>query len=208
MKDPNKKMEIFLKEFSYFGSQNHPPDIIIKGGDAIEVKKVKGLGGTSIALNSSYPKSKLNSSNAMLTEECRSCENWSVKDIIYAVGNVFLNKVKIITFVYGDCYAAKPEVYEKIKQPVIDGINKLGLSLSKTTELARLNKIDPLKITDLRVRGMFQIASPIKFFSKIIPIDLRNNLDVFAIMRKSKFDSFNKKDVKEASSLMKFSDIK
>lgn len=35
----NYKHEIYSNLFSYFGNANNPPDLIIKGGDAIEVKK-------------------------------------------------------------------------------------------------------------------------------------------------------------------------
>ena len=38
-KDISKKEQKYSKEFSYLGNQNNPPDIIIKNGDAIEVKK-------------------------------------------------------------------------------------------------------------------------------------------------------------------------
>ena len=208
IKDPSKKMEVYQKEFSYLGSQNYPPDIIIRSGDAIEVKKVKGFGGTSIALNSSYPKHRLYSNGPMITEELKNCEDWKEKDIIYCVGNVFSNKVRVITFVCGDCYAANADVYEKVKKPLIDGIKSLNLNLSKTRELARLNKIDPLKITDLRVRGMFQIISPIRLFSEIISPSLKNNLSVFAIMRKEKFEIFSNEDKQKAKKEMNVKDIK
>lgn len=62
--------------FSYLGNQNNPPDMILKNGDAIEVKKVIGKDAT-LALNSSYPKDKLLASSPLLTQECRNCEpNW------------------------------------------------------------------------------------------------------------------------------------
>jgi len=68
---------------SYLGNQNNPPDFIIKKGDAVEVKKIGGLVG-SIALNSSYPKSKLHSDDVRILQSCRECDggNWSKKDII------------------------------------------------------------------------------------------------------------------------------
>ena len=205
--DPNKKMGIFLKEFSHLGSQNYPPDLIIKAGDAVEVKKVKNLGGTSIALNSSYPKSKLKANGPMITEEVKNCESWAEKDIIYCVGNVFSDKVKIISFIYGDCYAAKSEVYEKVIASMTKGISSLGLSLSKTKELARMNRIDPLRITDLRVRGMFQIKSPLNHYSRFIKPNLSDNLSAFCIMKKEKFESFSSEEQKEIKKKMKVSNI-
>lgn len=35
------RLETYNEKFSWLGSQNNPPDIMIKGGDAIEVKKLK-----------------------------------------------------------------------------------------------------------------------------------------------------------------------
>ena len=58
--------------FSYTGNQNNPPDIILKNGDAIEVKKVQG-NANALALNSSYPKAKLYSDSTMITSNCRNC---------------------------------------------------------------------------------------------------------------------------------------
>jgi predicted MPP superfamily phosphohydrolase len=205
--DPKIKMAIFLKEFSHLGSQNFPPDIIIRGGDAVEIKKVEKSGGTTIALNSSYPKSKLKANGPMITKEVKNCETWSEKDMVYCVGNVFDHKVRIISFVYGDCYAAKAEIYEKIREAMVNGISKLNLKLSQTGELARLNEIDPLKITDLRVRGMFQIRAPLKHFSDFIKPDLSKNLNVFCIMRKEKFQSFSESEKKEALKNMAVTDI-
>jgi hypothetical protein len=80
--------------FSWLGNQNNPPDLIIRGYDAIEVKKIEGTG--AIALNSSYPHAKLKSSSPMITNDCRRCEGsveWE-KDIIYAAGTVRNNVIR------------------------------------------------------------------------------------------------------------------
>ena len=53
--DELQKMQTYNQKFSWLGSQNNPPDIMIKGGDAIEVKKTQSA-NSSLALNSSYPK--------------------------------------------------------------------------------------------------------------------------------------------------------
>lgn len=73
--------------FSYLGNQNNPPDAMLRGGDAIEVKKIES-NNSSLALNSSYPKAKLFSDSSMISAACKLCEKWSVKDMIYAVGIV------------------------------------------------------------------------------------------------------------------------
>lgn len=74
--------EIYSRTFSYLGNQNNPPDAIIKNGDALEIKKIESK-GSSLALNSSYPKHKLYSSSPMITKACKNCEQWIEKDIIY-----------------------------------------------------------------------------------------------------------------------------
>jgi len=191
-KNDKKKEEKYRLVFSHLGSQNNPPDIMIRGGDAIEVKKVNNLRVSKIALNSSYPKAKLKSSNLMITEECRNCEKWSEKDIIYIVGHVLKEKIRILIMVYGDCFAAKPDFYERTIENITKEIKSLELNLTNTKELARLNKIDPLQLTDLRVRGMFQVTSPLNYFSEFITINPKSSFSVFTIMRSTKFNSFDK----------------
>jgi len=205
--DINKKLEIYNKYLSHLGSQNNPPDIMIRDGDAIEVKKVGGLGMNSIALNSSYPKQKLHSNDPMVTNDCKRCEKWDVKDFIYSVGNVDNGYIRIISFIYGDCYSAKKETYEKIKTFMINGIKKMGLDLSKTRELARINKLDPTKITDLRVRGMWQIKSPLSVFSGHIKFIPEKKMAVYAIMTRNKFNSFPKEDIKGVEKELSVKDI-
>ena len=56
--DENIRNHKISECFSYTGNKNNPPDIIIKRGDAIEVKKIENI-TADLALNSSYPKSKL-----------------------------------------------------------------------------------------------------------------------------------------------------
>ena len=62
--DELEKMRRYSDEFSWLGNQNHPPDIMIKGGDAIEVKKTQSA-NSDLALNSSYPKSTVQSIRAI-----------------------------------------------------------------------------------------------------------------------------------------------
>ncbi len=205
---PQQKATAYASIFSHQGSQNNPPDAMILNGDALEIKKVEGFNGSTIALNSSFPRVKIFSTDPMISDECRNCENWTEKEVIYSVGHQEQNKVKALIFVFGNCFAADAQIYENIKSKIIEGVSKLGLSLSKTKEVGRLNKIDPLQITDMRIRGMFQIKSPIKYFSNFVKIETNKKLSVFAIMRKSKFDSFSKAEQKLVLSKMNVSNIK
>ncbi len=199
--DRSKKIKIYSDTFSYLGNQNNPPDIIIKGSDAVEIKKIDGVRPSDLALNSSYPKAKLYSDSPMITAACRDCEDWREKDIAYAVGLVDKNNLKVLVFVYGDCYAASREIYERIRDTVVNGLKKLDVELSKTNELGRVNKVDPLGITNLRIRGMWTIKNPITVFPELFQYDLNDKLTVFSLMRKSKFESFAKADREQVSSL-------
>ena len=58
-----ERLNVFNQHFSWLGSQNNPPDIMINGGDAIEVKKTQSA-NSSLALNSSYPKANLKQNSA------------------------------------------------------------------------------------------------------------------------------------------------
>lgn len=193
--DEKEKTNMYSKNFSYLGNQNNPPDIIIRGGDAIEVKKIAGVKKSDLALNSSYPKSKLLSSSKMITDACRKCEpDWKEKDIVYSVGFVEGISLKAIVFVYGDCYAASPETYERVREKFIVGLSKTDMDFSKTNELGRINKVDPLGITNLRIRGMWAIQNPLKAFSILLNVEKENKFTLVALMRKAKYLSFPKED--------------
>lgn len=187
--DELEQLKKYNSEFSWLGNQNHPPDIMIKNGDAIEVKKTQSL-NSSLALNSSYPKSDLRVDNPMITAECKECETWDVKDIIYCVGHTSDETLNSLWMVYGDIYAAKHETYQRIKNTIAEGITEIpDVEFSETKELGRVNKVDPLGITNLRVRGMWQIDNPRRVFSYLdTPNDYEFELVV--IMKKEKFLSF------------------
>jgi hypothetical protein len=195
------KNEVYSKYFSYLGNQNNPPDIIIKQGDAIEVKKIESM-RSGLALNSSYPKNKLRSDSPMITGACRACEDWREKDIIYTVGVANDGKLKALWFVYGDCYAADKEVYERVGSKISSKIKELeGVEFSKTKELARVNQVDPLGITYLRIRGMWGIDNPIKVFEYAAKMESGAGLAVNAIMLAEKYLSFPEKDRKNIENL-------
>lgn len=104
-KDENIRLQKISQVYSYLGNKNNPPDLILKNGDAIEIKKIES-NNSSIALNSSYPKDKLYSNSPMITKSCRECESWQEKDIIYSIGYVKDGLLKTLCMVYGDCYTA------------------------------------------------------------------------------------------------------
>ncbi len=209
IKDKGKKDEAHIKVFSWGGSANHPPDFMIKGGDAVEVKKITSL-TSRIALNSSYPSAKLFSSNPLILPRCRDCEVWDEKDIIYFIGCIdskktgktqkTKNRLSSLWLIYGDCSAASKEYYERIKVTLKDGINDIqGLEIEGTNELGRVNKIDPLGASNLRIRGMWEIDHPATVHSSLdTSCNDQSNKNIsfkmIILMRKSKYESFPKVD--------------
>ncbi len=186
-----ERLEIFNQKFSWLGSQNNPPDIMIKGGDAIEVKKIQG-NGSSLALNSSYPKADLRHTSTMITKECKSCENWEIKDMIYCVGNVDNENLKSLWLVYGSVYCAKHETYQRIKTTISEGIKTIpNVVFSETKELGRVNQVDPLGITNLRIRGMWQIEHPKKVYHYLHTSD-KQEFELVCIIPNEKYQSFPK----------------
>jgi len=197
LKRNEKKDEIFNKNFSYLGNKNNPPDLIIKNSEAVEVKKLSSIDTTDIQLNSSYPKSKLQSDSSLITKDCRNCEpGWKEKDMIYAVGIVESNNLKQLTMIYGDCYAADAEVYERVKKRVTKGLYDTNLEFSETKELGRINRIDPLGITKLRIRGMWLITNPFKLYADMFNVNKLKNFTLLSVMSEEKYNSFPEKDKK------------
>ena len=95
-----ERLEKWSEIFSYIGNDANPPDIMLKNGDAIEVKKIQS-NDSALALNSSYPKRKLLNTDSMISNACREAENWKEKDLIYIVGVVKYNKIKNLCMIYG-----------------------------------------------------------------------------------------------------------
>lgn len=188
------RMILLSQCFSYLGNQNNPPDSIIKNGDAIEVKKIESS-GSSLALNSSYPKAKLFSSSNMLTDECKKCEIWTEKDIIYTVGVVKENVLSELCMVYGIDYAASENIYTRIKNAISDGVNSIqGIEFAETKELGRVNRVDPLGITYMRIRGMWGIENPMKVFNYVYKKDASKTFNFMAIINNEKYNSLKYTD--------------
>ena len=179
--------------FSYLGNKTNPPDSMLRGGnagDAIEVKKIENQ-TANLALNSSYPKCKLYADSQMISKACRECEQWTVRDMIYAVGVVKGDYLKSLAFVYGEDYCAEKETYERIKTKIKEGVETIdGIEFTKTKELGHINKVDPLGITYLRVRGMWGIENPFKVFNYVYEPNFSNAFNFMCIINDTKFNSF------------------
>ncbi|MDE6644017.1 MAG: NgoPII family restriction endonuclease [Muribaculaceae bacterium] len=190
-KDTDSFQQARSSVFSYIGNSSNPPDAMLKEGDAIEIKKIESL-STQIQLNSSYPKNKLYVDNPKICKACRECEKWDVKDMLYVVGHVNGKELKNIFFIYGDLYCDSNEIYENIESTIKSGLNSIDtFEFQETKELGRINKVDHLQITDLRIRGMWIIKSPFQHF-KYLAEEISNfNFKLVALIPSKKYYSFD-----------------
>ncbi|KIM05756.1 MAG: restriction endonuclease NgoPII [Sulfurovum sp. AS07-7] len=187
--DELKRLSIFENIYAYMGNKNNPPDLILKNSDAIEIKKLESH-STAIALNSSYPKAKLYANSPMITKACRECEPWSEKDMLYAIGYTAQSQLKSLWFIYGDCFCADKAIYEKIKDTISHGITSIAdVEFTPTNELGKVKKVDPLGITDLRIRGMWHIENPTKIFNYLYSYDETKSFQLICLMKKEKYNS-------------------
>lgn len=204
--DFTKKDLEYSKYLSYLGNSSNPPDFIIENGPAVEVKKIENLTFGDIALNSSYPKDSLYSNSTLISRACRECEdNWIQKDMIYTIGNIVNNKLKVLWLLYGDCYAAEQETYKKMKTKIQSGIaNIQGVEFTQTKELGKVNKVDPLGITNLRIRGMWSIKHPMKVFDYLVEdYNRETELQIYCLILKSKYDLLPNEDKKNLEDYIK-----
>lgn len=207
---PNDKKELYKKVFSTINVGNRAPDLIVWGGDAFEIKKVEKK-EKELALNSSHPHDLLRKDSQKISlSKTDKVMVWSEKNIYYVIGHV--NKIektdntpekkeiKSLFFVDGECLAAGPDVYQetlsKLKSIFYSYIEENGCRSKESKEIGRITDIDPKKITQLRVRGMWIVEYPTKVFGKQIKYELDTNykFQLFAIMRRKKYYSYPLKD--------------
>lgn len=190
--DNAEKIVKYSQVFSYEGSQTRPPDLMILGGDSIEVKKTETI-FSELQLNSSHPKSKLFSTSHLINNHCRNCEIWTEKDIIYAIGHV-PKKSKTLSslwLIYGSIYAADEDVYTELKSTITESLeNTPEIDFSETKELGRVNFVDPLKITNMRIRGMWLLQPPVKVYDYVYQYSNNLKFQLVAIIPFEKYNSF------------------
>lgn len=194
-KDTRSIKQARSRTFSYLGNSKNPPDAMHINGDAIEIKKIKSLGISQLQLNSSYPKNKLRSDNPKICNACRTCEEWDQKDMLYVVGQVKERELQNIFFVYGDLFCDSYEIYENVENVIKDGLELLDeVELAETDELGRINKVDHLGISDLRVRGMWLIKTPFQHFKYLTDGILNYTFKLVALIPDDKYYNFENID--------------
>lgn len=190
--DKNKRNIKYKEVFSFQGSKRNPPDLMLRNGPAIEVKKIESL-TTELQLNSSHPKQTLKSNSPFITKKCVDCEDWSEREFIYVIGHIPKNTSRLssLWFVYGDIYSASEETYLSLKDDIATNIDEMpDVEFSETNEIGRVNQVDPLGITNLRIRGMWLLQPPYKVFDYIHNYENGKRFQCFAIIPTSKFNSF------------------
>ena len=111
------------------------------------------------------------------------------------VGHTTDTNIKYLWFIYGDCFCAEKDVYEKIKTTISSGIKEIpNVEFTETNELGKVKKVDPLGVTDLRIRGMWHIDNPNKIFSYLNKTNTTTQFQMVCLMKTEKFDSFPVED--------------
>lgn len=195
IKDKNERLARYESIFSYQGNSSNPPDLMIREGDAFEIKKTESL-SSELQLNSSFPKAKLFSSSSLINKRCMSSEEWEEKDFIYIVGHI-PKKTKTLSslwFIDGGVYAAEEDIYLNLKEDLTENLEMIsGIDFSPTKELGRVNGVDPLRITNLRIRGMWLLKPPFKVFHHVHSYSNEKTFQCFGLFSNEKYFAFDEK---------------
>ncbi len=180
--------------FSYLGNASNPPDSMLRGGDAIEVKKIEAK-GSALALNSSHPKHTLKVTSSLINQACKDAEEWTEKDMIYTIGLVKNSKLQRLCMVYGLDYCASEECYLGLKTRIKESIEMTpNVDFTESKEIGHVNKVDPLGITYMRIRGMWGIENPWKVFSYVYTPPANKEFDFMCIINEDKYNTFANKE--------------
>jgi hypothetical protein len=68
------------------------------------------------------------------------------------------------------------------------------VEFTQTNELGKVKKVDPLGVTDLRIRGMWHIDNPSKILNYLYKHDETKAFQMVCLMKKAKYDSLPLKD--------------
>lgn len=211
--DKGKRLEQYAELFSYQGSKRTPPDLMLRNGAAIEVKKIESMTG-ELQLNSSYPKAKLYATSSLINKHCRTCEDWTEKDFIYVIGHIpkhSKNTLSSLWFIDGSIYAADKDVYTSLKEALTVGIeSNPKIDFSPTNEIGRVNRVDALGITNLRIRGMWLFQKPYKAFDYVHEYEQELKFQCIAIVPSDKYNELPSESQSkiEANKVIKIKDVK
>jgi hypothetical protein len=183
--------------FSYTGNQNNPPDMMLKGGDAIELFELDSIDG-NIVFNSLYPKAKLLANSSKINSFCRSAEDWQEKDLIYAIGTIEKEEyLRHLWLIYGDCFVANATVYERIIK-IVDPSSYSGVEVDCKTldDIGCLGSVDYLNVTKIPIRSKCIVDNPTNIFSDVHTIENTESFQLSCLITKEKFNSLPESDRK------------
>jgi len=192
----HEKLKVYNQYLSWTGNSTNFPDFIIIGGAGVEPKKLNNQSYSTLALNSSYPKDYIYPDSQNLPKNINEAP-WTKKNVIYVAGNLNTDTNKLISlwFVYGNTMVADKEVYLKLIEDIRVAIKSTNATLMKSQELARAKGIDPLKASNLRVRGMYELEHPHKVFGNYTTRDdiPKDASKIYIIMLKSDYENLEDK---------------
>lgn len=194
--DEKTRLMRLSEVFSYSGNSANPPDAMLRGGDAIEIKKIES-DNSSLALNSSYPKHTLKCTNPMISAACRNAEDWKEKEMVYAVGVVKrgTNTLKHLCMVYGRNYCASEKVYKRTSQIIQREIESLnGIVLTPYSQLDYISELDPIGLNSLIAHKMWSIKNPWTMFDYIYQIPHDKKFTFMCIINEDKWCSLSNRD--------------
>jgi hypothetical protein len=174
--------------------------MIIQGGDAIIIKTIKTCKG-SFTINNYPPKNRLMWNDPWVLKNCRRVDGgqWNSKDVFYVTGWIEKGRIKYLIFIQGTCFIPEEKVYNtkinNLKKNIFNYLESEGLQTIKTNSLGKVNNIDPLGVTNLRIKSVWSVKNPLKIFSDIFSYDKNKDFTLIGLMFKNKFDSFPKKDI-------------
>lgn len=206
-----KKDKIDKEVFSFTGKKNGMPDLMLKGGPALEIKKIDKKSSGSIQLNSSHPKAKIYQDDSRVCNECKNCEEprWSSRDLIYIVGKTEgsedkTNDLKSLWCVYGSLFVADREAYLKYERPISKAVENIeGFKSKKTNEFAVFEKVDPFGISNIRVRPMWSIHSPQRIFKNHYIEDTSLAFQMIILVPEDIYLSFDKISICNLNKMIK-----
>ncbi len=80
----------------------------------------------------------------------------------------------------------------------------MNLIFLKTNEIGRINYVDPLKITNLRIRGMWLLQPPYKVFDYLNLYDNKANFQSIALISKKHYFNYSEESRKLIEIIPKF----
>ena len=192
--------------FSWPGSANNPPDFMVHGGDAVEVKQLEGI--SSIQLNSSPPKQYLSSDDPRITKDCRNCEQWNQKDFMYFIGKTTKEFVEAVWLVQGRCMFEPNQKYSNLVDQTKAALHSLGesnefqsgimVANQPNGDLANVKSVDHAD-SMLRVRGMWIVQHPSKIFDEFFVKPKKNHFVFNFLVTQEKFNTYSKQSIEELS---------